>query len=97
MTIEEAREEILEKVREEAIKEAKRKFFVPLGILQIICFTAIISTPFIWIWVSWSLAWKIGISGLVLFVVIGVIYIAIKKVIEKEVDEEIAKLKEGRS
>lgn len=78
--------------REEVIQEIGRPFLRPLGFMQMLCLLAFISTPFIWMWFDWALAWRIGLSGLIGAIVVYGIYKVVKKAIDEGVNEEIDKI-----
>ncbi len=40
--------------------------FTCMLILMILGILGIIASTFIWVWVGWALAWKIGLSGILL-------------------------------
>ena len=82
--------------REETIQEIGRPFLRPLGIMQMLCLMAFISTPFIWMWFDWSLAWRIGLSGLISAIVVYGIYKVVKNAIDEGVTEELDKIEEGK-
>ena len=50
--------------KEELVQSIGKPFLRPLGILQSILLLLFIASPFIWIWHSWDLAWKLGLTGL---------------------------------
>lgn len=75
--------------KEECISEVGRPILRPLGILQFVFILAVISSPFVWIWHSWSLAWKIGLTGIIAMIITYTIYEATKRIIGEEFDEAI--------
>lgn len=74
--------------KEEAIKEVGRPLLKPIGICQILCLMAVVSTPFIAMWHSWSIAWRVGLTGLFGVLILGGLYLFIKKIIVDAVDKE---------
>ncbi len=86
-----------EMTREQLIEEAGRKILRPLGIIQGLFVIAVIASPFIWIWGTWELAWKVGLTGLISTVIIYFIYRTARQSIIDGVDSAIDKwVKEGR-
>jgi len=81
----------MEKEREKIISEFEYPILRPLGIAQLICFIVLISSPFIWLWHTWDLAWKIGLTGLLGFIIVGAIWYFVKKIIYKVINEELDK------
>lgn len=59
------------------------KIYKILTLLSFIALVAIITSPFIWIWVGWSLFWKILLTGLLSLAITGGTTKVIKD-IEKE-------------
>jgi membrane protein implicated in regulation of membrane protease activity len=82
--------------REEVIQEMGRPFLMPLGIMQMLCLLAFISTPFIWMWFDWSLAWRIGLSGLISAILVYGVYKVVKNAINEIVTEELDKIEGDR-
>lgn len=41
-----------------------------LNTIRILILGMIISAPFVWIWVGWSLAWRVGLSGFIALAII---------------------------
>lgn len=56
---------------EQLIQEIGKPILRPLGFLQLIALSALFSSPFIWIWYSWDLAWKVGLTGFLTALLIG--------------------------
>lgn len=73
--------------KEELVSKMTKPILMPLGLLQVIFTLAVLSSPLIWLWISWSLAWKIALSGVILNIVNGLIYNYILTVAKKEVDK----------
>ena len=46
--------------------------FALMLILMILGMLGIIASTFIWVWIGWALAWKIGLSGILLALLSGV-------------------------
>lgn len=79
--------------REEGIQEIGKPYLIPLGFMQAFCLISFISTPFIWMWFDWSLAWKIGLSGLIGALIVWRIYEFVKSVINESIDQEMDKIR----
>lgn len=77
--------------REELIQSLGKPFFKPLGILQALLLLLFIVSPFVWMWHSWSLAWRLGLTGLLGNVVSYCVYSIVKKSVTEFVDAEIKK------
>lgn len=45
--------------------------FALMLILMILGILGIIASTFIWVWIGWQLAWKIGLTGLLTFFLSG--------------------------
>lgn len=58
-----------------------------IGKLQLLFLLAIISSPFIWIWNSGILAFKIGITGFIGVIIFHCVDWVLKEAIKKVVDE----------
>ena len=76
---------------QEEIDSEINKYLRPIGILQAISLMAVFSSPFFWIWTSWSIAWKVGLSGILAMLVFYLIYSTLEKAIRKGVNDEIEK------
>jgi len=81
---------------EEMISEVGRPILIPLGIAQAVFLLAFIVSPFIWIWHSWDIAWKTGLTGFIGTIVIYGVYKIAKKTVKEAVEESIEKLKENK-
>ena len=77
--------------REEIFESVGKPFLRPLEILQGLLVMLFISSPFIWIWHSWNLAWKLGLTSLFGCMVVYFIYSIVKQSINQIIDEEIKK------
>ncbi len=67
----------------EAIIRKKAGWFIwPIGIIQVLSMTTtFIVSPLLWIWVSWSVAWRVFLTGLILSFIFTWIYKVIKATI----------------
>ena len=77
--------------KEEIIQGIGKPFLMPLGILQLLLLMLFIASPFIWIWHSWDLAWKLGATGLFGCIVVYMVYKVVKQSLTEIVDAEIEK------
>ena len=77
--------------KEEITKEIGKKILRPIAYIQAIFLLTFISSPFIWIWNSWDLAWKIGITGIIGTLLIYWVYNITKTAISEAVEEELKK------
>lgn len=75
--------------KEDLVYEVGKKVLRPLGIIQTVFIIMFASSFFVVIWSTWSFALKIGLTGLVGTIVIGIIYNVFKKMISKMVDEKL--------
>ena len=66
-----------------------RKILLPLGIIQLLILIALISSPVIWIWHSWGLAWKVGLSALVLAIFINSFYKYLNNALKDDIKERL--------
>lgn len=76
-------------------KEMKTKLLNPIinvcSVIQLVFVMMFISSFFILIWNTWDLAWKIGLTGLIGFIITGIIYLIFKKLVGNVVDLEFKK------
>lgn len=86
-------EKLLEKHIEEAVLTIGSPILQPIGIVQGIFILALLSSPFIWIWVGWGVAWKVGLTGIIGTVVLYFIYSGIKRVFTEEVKNRLRNTK----
>lgn len=78
--------------REEILKSVvKHPFLRTLGKLQGLLLMLFISSLFIWIWHSWNLAWKLGLTGLFGCIVAYFVYSIVKQSVNEIIDEKIKK------
>ena len=75
--------------RETIVQSVGRPILKPIGLMQLICLSAFLSTPFIWIWAGWGLAWKISLTGFIGTLILYWVYNVVKSMIEEQVDETI--------
>jgi hypothetical protein len=79
--------------RNNIIKEIGRPIFKVIVILQTISLIAFISTPLVWMWVSWFFAWRIGLSGLLFLLILNIFNKIAKSEIDKAIDDVSLNLK----
>ena len=79
------------KSKEEIVREPGKNYLIVLGIIHGICLAVVVSSPFIWMWIDWSLAWRVGLSGLLTAIVCAAIYNFVKKTIREVVAEDMEK------
>jgi hypothetical protein len=77
--------------KQEIIQSVGKPILMPLGILQLLLLILFISSPFIWIWHSWNLAWKIGLTGFFGCIVVYLVYKLVENCLTEIVDSEIEK------
>ena len=75
--------------KQEIIQSVGKPILMPLGILQLLLLILFISSPFIWIWHSWNLAWKIGLTAFFSCIVVYLVYKLVKDCLTEIVDAEI--------
>jgi hypothetical protein len=77
--------------KEDLVQGIGKPILIPLGFLQLLLLLLFLSSPFVWIWHSWSLAWKLGVTGLFGCIFVFLIYKLVKQSITNIVDSEIEK------
>ena len=77
--------------KEEAVAKAEKKYLKPISIIQIVFILTFISSPFLWIWFGWSIAWRVGLTGLIGVLIFGIIMAEITKAIQKLERTELKK------
>ena len=77
--------------KEQFTKEVGRPITRPIGLAQAFFLLAFISTPFIWIWVSFSLTWKVALTAIIGIMITKFFDYVAKKVISEVVEDEIKK------
>ena len=75
--------------KEYLLNQTGRWILAFIGLIQAMFVLDLLSSPFVWIWHSWDLAWKMGSTGLIGTLVMYVIYRFLKKVILESVEEEL--------
>lgn len=76
---------------EEIVSEVGKPILRPLGLTQLVFLIAMAASPFLWIWHSWAMAWKTGLTGLLGVIVMTSIYHFVKKLISDGVKQEMEK------
>ena len=82
--------------KEEIVSEVGRPVLRTLGFMQGGFLLLFISSPFVCIWGSWTLAWKLALSGLIGILLIKFIYKIAKQTIDEAVDECLNELKNNK-
>ena len=82
--------------REELLQYVGKPLLRPLGILQMLLLLLFIASPFVGIWYSWSLAWRLALTGLIGTVIVYWVCLMVEKSVIKFVDNEIKKGKDSK-
>lgn len=82
--------------KEEIESEIGRTVLRTLGFIQGAFLLLFISSPFVWIWHSWSLSWKLAFSGLIGILLVKFIYKIAKQTISEAVDECLKQLESDK-
>lgn len=77
--------------KEKLVQTIGKPILRPLGILQLLLLLLFISSPFIWIWHTWDLAWKLGLTGLFGAILVFGLYKLVKETVTEVIDTEIEK------
>lgn len=77
--------------KDEIAKEIGGKVLMRTGMISIVFASAMVLFPFVWIWAGFGLAWKVGLTGLIGYIISALIYLALKKIISEAADEIIEK------
>lgn len=77
--------------KEALVNDIAKPALKPLGLAQLLCWVAIIASPFVWIWGSWSWAWKLALTGFIAAFIIGLVGKYIRSVVRKGLEEKIEK------
>jgi hypothetical protein len=77
--------------KEQLTKEIGRPITRPIRLAQSFFLLAFISTPFIWIWISFSLTWKVALTAIIGILITKFFDYVAKKVIAEAVEDEIKK------
>jgi hypothetical protein len=72
--------------KDQMISEIGRPILRPLGLIQAVFLAALISSPFLWIWAGWTLAWKVGLTGFLGILIFKGIYNIALGITTKEVE-----------
>jgi len=73
--------------KQKLVAKVGRKILMPLSIIQTLFFISFISSPFVLIWHSWNLAWKISLTGLLGALLSYLVYKTVKNIIIEIIDE----------
>ncbi len=74
---------------EDIITEVGRPILRPLGFIQSFFLLLILCSPFAWMWFSWTIAWKLFLTGIVGVLIIYFIYKFVRNHIAKNFDDVI--------
>lgn len=77
------------KTKEEIANEIGRPITRPLGFIQGLFLSSLISSPFILIWIDWKLALKVGLTGFLGTIIIYWIDKIVRKVILDSVNNKL--------
>lgn len=83
--------------KENLVQNIGKPILMPLGILQALLLLLFISSPFIWIWHSWDIAWKLGLTGLFGMLLVFAVYKMVKETVTEVIDAEIEKQTKNKS
>ena len=76
--------------------EIGRPFTKPLAIIQVMFIIAIAASPFIWIWYSYQMAWKTGLTGIFGLIIFAAIRSIVHKSLSRIIKDELKKIKDGK-
>lgn len=79
--------------KQEIVAEIGKPILRPLGILQAVFLLAFFGSPFIWVWFSFTLAWKIALTAIIGAIIVAILYKLIKGILNEEVGEMLRKPK----
>jgi len=74
--------------KQEVIEKADSYLLTPIAFLQFISIFAFFGSPFLWIWVSWAIAWRVCITGLLGTFLFYGLYKLIKTAIREGVEKD---------
>ena len=78
--------------REKLVQKIVSRVLLPLWIINGLSILCVLTTPLIFIWGTWTLTWKIGLTGVCVGIITSLIYHFFKWVINEYIDEEINKI-----
>lgn len=81
---------------EEIIYEVGKPLTRIMGNTRLISFIPLLVSPFTWIWFEWSDAWRLGLSGLLLIVMVHVICNVVENHINRVVIQEINQIQKTK-
>jgi len=76
-------------INEKIILKAGKPFLKPIGIAQGIFVMVFIGSPFVWLWLGWALAWKIGLTGIIGTLLCFLIYELVKSIVKDHIEEQL--------
>jgi hypothetical protein len=83
--------------KEDIIREIGKPILPIIGIAQGVFLLTFFTSPFLWIWVNFDMAAKVGLTGLIGTLLMKGIYYITKKAIDEAVDEFINDNSKGNS
>lgn len=75
--------------KEKMIQEVGKPILRTIGFIQLILIITLFSSVFIWIWGTWDLAWKIGLSAFIGICITALVYRVAKDLISQSVDKSL--------
>lgn len=67
--------------------EVGRPILMPLGIVNVLSLVFIMLSPILWIWYNWDIAWKVGLTAIVVYIVSLALYHIAKRIISKSIED----------
>ena len=55
-----------------------------IGVIQAIALVTLLLTPIIWIWDTWSLAWRIGLTALIVVLICKILYAGVEDALKRK-------------
>jgi len=74
--------------KEEMKAEIGAPFLRPLAVLQLLALLAMFSTPIVTMWKDWATGWRVGLTGLLIFLLFRFIYFIVNTIIDEFIDKE---------
>jgi uncharacterized BrkB/YihY/UPF0761 family membrane protein len=65
------------------LEKRKRKIILIIGKILLLGFMSFLISPVLWIWYGWSIAWKVGLTGLLIWLIFTFIYKFIKDTLKE--------------
>ncbi len=83
-------------IKEDITHKIGKPMTLPLTIVIGIFILFLISSPFIWIWLGFALAWKVGLTGLIGIMISNFFLKVINKAVSSAVDSAMKRMEEGK-